>query len=484
MTFMSRQIAGLFNNPGLKLVRDLGILVTGQVATKAIGFAVFVYLARVLDPAGYGALEFALALTGFAALIIDFGLGPVSVRRFPAEGRQVVASVPALRLLVTLMVFPLLVLFVFLATPDETTRLLSLLFGASLLLHAWKQEWLMQATEKMGRVALAEFVKKASFALICVAFIAGNGDLVFAALAEGVAVILWIGVFLWSQKREGFGLGLAWSGAYLKTLGREAAPLGMNAVIWGVAQFVPALVVAIIAGLEEAAWFAAAQRVVVSLQAFSYIYHFNLFAAMTRRFSAGGTGMARLSAASFRCIAWLMVGPAIIGAVFADEVMAFTFGAVFAASGPVFAILLFVLPVHFLSGHFRWGLMAAGENRSVFLAGLCGAAALLALLPGLVWFMGAVGGAIAVLVTALTISLVAEQQCRRFSLGLPSIVTALPQICAGLIAIAGAVLILGTLGWFTQMVAAGALYATIALVFDRKLFAEFRHLAYAKKDIV
>ena len=350
--------------------------------------------------------------------------------------------------------------------------------------HAWKQEWLMQATEKMGRVALAEFVKKASFAIICVALIGGQGDLLFAALAEIVAVVLWIGVFLWSQKRQGFSLGLVWSKPYLHKIGTQAAPLGLNAMIWGVAQFVPALIVAIIAGLEEAAWFAAAQRVVVSLQAFSYIYHFNLFAAMTRRFAAGGDGMARLSAASFRCVAWIMVGPAIIGAVFANDVMAFTFGAAFTTSGPVFAVLLFVLPVHFLSGHYRWGLMAAGENRSAFRAGVAGAAVLLVLLPGLVWGMGAVGGGIAVLATAATILLVAEQKCRTFSLGIPSIFSACPQSVAGLLAVGLAVLILGTLDWFTQMVAAGALYATIALVFDRKLFAEFRHLAYAKKDIV
>ena len=53
-----------------RFVRDLAILTGGQVVGKVIGLVVFAVLARTLDPAGYGAVEYVVGFAAFTAMAI------------------------------------------------------------------------------------------------------------------------------------------------------------------------------------------------------------------------------------------------------------------------------------------------------------------------------------------------------------------------------------------------------------------------------
>ena len=72
-------------NRGPKLLRDLASLIGGQLFSMLIGFASFTYLARVLDPASYGAMEYAIGLTAFFTVVVECGLGPVGVRHLARD---------------------------------------------------------------------------------------------------------------------------------------------------------------------------------------------------------------------------------------------------------------------------------------------------------------------------------------------------------------------------------------------------------------
>jgi len=76
-----KQLAG----GGAKFFRDLGTLVTGQVASKLIGLFAFAYLARVLSTTSYGDVEFIIGLAGLFGTVIDLGLGTIGIRRAGAD---------------------------------------------------------------------------------------------------------------------------------------------------------------------------------------------------------------------------------------------------------------------------------------------------------------------------------------------------------------------------------------------------------------
>lgn len=483
-----RHLVGLVRNPGIRMVRDLALLSLGQVGAQVLGFATFAFLARALGPAGYGTLEYGLALAAFTAAFVDFGLGAIAVRahaRDPGALARFAAILPVLRLLIGLITVPAMITFVFLSAPDgpdgQAARVLVLFFGAAVLMQAWRQEWLLQATERMDRAALAQILRTGNFAALVFLLVRGPEDLILVGAIEVASVALWIGFYLWSQVRAGLSLRLSAPRAELGRLLREAAPLGANAVLWGVTLYLPQILLASLAGMEQAAWFAAAQRLVASLLAFTYLYHFNLYPALTRRFAEGTAAMVQLSGASMRVLAWALFPPAMLTSVYAADLTALLFGAPFAASGPALAILIWSVPVHFLSGHARWGLTAAGQNGAVLVSALSGVAVFALAGPILVGAFGSAGAAATVTAQVLAIWAGAEVMARRHGIALPVLsVVPRPLVAA---ALAGAVVA----AVFPHAPLIGmpvglALCAALGLMFDRRLLPDIRHLAYAKRD--
>jgi O-antigen/teichoic acid export membrane protein len=63
-----------------KIARNLGSLVTGKVLGDAIAFVFFIALSRAFGQDGIGKYSFAIGLTGFLAVLADFGISSLSIK--------------------------------------------------------------------------------------------------------------------------------------------------------------------------------------------------------------------------------------------------------------------------------------------------------------------------------------------------------------------------------------------------------------------
>lgn len=477
----ARVLAGL-RHPDLKFLHDLAVLAGGQVLTKILGFLLFAYLARVLPPEEYGTIEYLLAITGFAMLFVEFGLGQVGVREKTLQGEEttVVTDIPLLRALAALICIPVVVGATFLSTEDPAARTLGCLYAGSLLLYGWQQEWLMQALEQLHKVAVGQMLRALVAFVMAVLLVRGPGDMVRAGVAELIAVSAWIAYFLINQIRSGLPVIAPATPRRLWMLWRQAIPLGLNSIIWGAVQMIPPILVFNVAGAEQAAWYAAGQRIVVSLQTMSYLYHFNMFAGLIRRLREGSQEIVRLAQASTRVVAWATIGPAIFCAAYGGELMALVFGAPYAVAGPIFGVLIFAVPVQFLSGHQRWALTAAGHFNAVLITGAAGAGTALVASIMLIAPLAALGAAIAALAATTAVWIAAWILCARHGLVLPVLRYLLrPALVAGVL-VAGLRLV-PDLHVLARLGLGMALYAALILPVDRRFTTDLRHLAYSKK---
>lgn len=479
-----RQISGLFTNRGIKFFHDLVHLVIGQMAGKIAGIACFAYLARTVDPAAYGTLEYVIGLAALAAVLVDFGFGPIGVREAGAgpESRRAVAEhIPAIRVLIALLAAPLLILVV-LATTDAPLSLeLALLFAASLLLHPFKQEWLLQSMELMNRIALAQALRMILFAILVFLFVKETSQILRVGLIEIGTLGLWFGYYLLVQHRAGLPIRLSFPRAELTRLTRAAAPLGAGAMVWAFNQYIPLILVTVMMGTEETAWFAAAHRLLVSLLAISYLYHFNLYPALTRRMAQSVEAFARLSHASFRIVAWGLIGPCALLGLVASDVMRLVYGAPFAVSGPVLAAAIWCLPVTLFSGHSRWALITAHRQGEVLRAQTAGAVVTLLLAPPFIWAFGAVGAALTMTAGCLAIWALAHRYASRSVVAMPGLETLWRPALATALAI-GLFWLARPFGPWTAVGLSGLLYGAAGIMLDRRLLPDLRHLAYAKID--
>src|SRR5207244_11861593 len=134
----------------------------------------------------------------------------------------------------------------------------------------------------------------------------------------------------------------------LLDLMREAFYVGLGHVVWVLVQYAPLILVANLVGGAETAWFGAPHRIVVSLLTLSFVYHFNLYPAIARRAGAPPEHLRDPLHASFRVAAWGGILIALLLTLLARPLLLLAYGAPFAAAVPVFAVLVWTLPVTLL----------------------------------------------------------------------------------------------------------------------------------------
>jgi O-antigen/teichoic acid export membrane protein len=477
-------LSSAVNQVKFKLGRDLLVLSGGQFVGKVVGFVTFAYLARTLGPESYGVVEYAVGLTVFFAMMVDWGLGPIGVRELAAK-RETAESLAALisgaRLMIACVAIPVLGLAAHWSGQPESAVKLVWLYGLTLLAVPWKQDWLLQSREMMNAAAFAELLRTCVFAAAVVILVHSQLDILYVGVAEIAAVALTAAYYLRTQNRRICPVRLKFTPREVIHLLREAFSVGLGNVVSAFVQYAPLFLVANLVGGVALAWFGASHRVVISLVTFSWIYHWNLFPTMARRAAGSPEEFHALIGASFRVVAWGGILIALILTLAGQPLMALGFGASFAEAAPAFSVLIWTLPLTLCAGHARWALIAKGLQRYVLFAQIAGAAVVLVVGLALTNHFGAVGAAIAAMAASLAIWIVAHVFAVRSVGPMPGIAPLLLPACgAGL----AALLALGLDAHpLLDTMAAGTVYVLFALLADRKLLPDLLRLMQAKADM-
>ncbi|MGH8507415.1 MAG: oligosaccharide flippase family protein, partial [Gammaproteobacteria bacterium] len=237
-----------------KLARDLFALTSGQLLGKTIGFIAFAYLARVLDPEAYGAVEYAVGLAVFFAVIVDWGLGPIGVREIsaaPHRASALGALIPATRLGIAVVVIPLMGLTTAWSGHPDTTVQLVWLFSLSLLALPWKQDWLLQARELMAADAAGQLLRTTGFALGVVLFVHSPHDILRVGMVEIVAAALGAAYYLVVQQLWIVPVRLRFAAPDMRHLMQQGSFLGLTNLLWTMIQYVPLFLVANVVGASQ-----------------------------------------------------------------------------------------------------------------------------------------------------------------------------------------------------------------------------------------
>lgn len=401
---------------GRRLVRDAAALFLGEVLGKIAGFVAFAYLARTLTPPVYGGVELAVALSLLFSLLVDFGFAPIGAReiaRDPGQAAALAARIPAARLLLAVFAFAGMVgVAALLDQPAETTRLVTL-FAFAIFGTAWAARWLFQGLDMMLWASLPQALRMIVFAAAVVWLVAGDADLWLVGVAEIAASVFLALYFVGVQWALVAPVRLDFDRTALRRLFAEAAPVGASQLVWAGNQYLPTVLIAVIVGGAEVAWYGSAHRVVTALGTFVWIYHFNLFPSLVRAREAGGGALGGILERSFRIASWSGIACGLAATLYADEICRLAFGADFGLAALPFAVIAWVIPVTLISGHARFSLLASGLQRYELGAQLGGALVTLSLGLALVPLYGARGAACGALAGSVVAWLVAHRFASR-----------------------------------------------------------------------
>lgn len=371
------------------------------MAAKVLTFAAFAYLARVAGPEGFGYIEFAAAAAMCAGLIVEQGFNPFGAREIaktPERTGLLVSEIVLVRLLLALGMYTALVVFALVyGTAAMQTRLL-LVYGLSLLAMPFLLQWVFQGHDRMPTVAAIQVIRQTVFAVMVFAMVRQSSQIWLAGVAEtlGAAAAAVFGVWAYRQKLNG-ALRFRWR--FSSQLLREGMTIGLSQIFWVLKMTGATLILGLIAAPEDVGYFGGAMRILMALHTFVWLYFFNLLPSMSRAWVANDRSFAALIARSLRFVTlisligagvWVMVAPLAIRIVYGQK---------FAPAGTALQWFAGVCAVAAISGHYRFGLIAAGYQTAEMLTAMSGAIASVALIP-VGYSLAGVGGAAAGLFAA------------------------------------------------------------------------------------
>src|SRR5215813_5248267 len=366
----------------MNLVKNFLSLAGAEVISKLVTFAAIAYLARVAGPGGFGYLEFAGATLFCAWLLVEQGFGSYGAREIakaPQRTPELVVEIALARLLFAVIAYAAMIAFALLSDHTLIVTRLLLIYGASLLFGPLLLQWVFHGHDRMRVVAAAQVIRQTVFAAIVFIFVREAGRIWLAAVAE-VAGVASAAVYVVRMYQRQFGVKRLRL-SVTPRLFREGAVIGLSQMFWVARIFGATLILGFIAPAEAVGYFAGALRILVALHAFVWLYCFNLLPSMSRLWREDREGFVALINRSMRVVAHLATAAGLAWVAVAPLAMTSFYGSAFAPGAETLQWLAGVCVVAALSGHYRYGLIAAGRQNVEASAAALGAVVAVVAIP-------------------------------------------------------------------------------------------------------
>ena len=377
------------------LVKNFASLAGAEVLSKLVTFAAFAFLARLLGPGDFGFVEWAGAVFMCASLIVDQGFshyGAREIAKDPAKTGSLVSEIVTTRVLLAFVGYLAILLFATAAVENRDVVRLLLVYGIGLWGLPFLLLWVFQGHDLMRVVAITQVIRQTVFAIVVFGFVRGGEDLIIVGLAElaGISAAAAFSVIVYLRGEfESVSIRPALS---LKLL-RDGVPIGLSQLFWVVKTFGATLLIGLIATAEETGVFAGAMRIYIALHTFVWLYYFNLLPSMSRAWEDGGGEFSRLIWNSMMIVVLVSLLGGIAWFWIAPYLMTGVFGEGFLVGGNTLRWLGAVCIVAAVSGHYRFGLIAAGRQGLEMFSSAAGAVIAAIAVPVGYFYLGLSGAA-------------------------------------------------------------------------------------------
>jgi O-antigen/teichoic acid export membrane protein len=426
-------------------VRNITAIVLGDAGTRLFGFLVTVYLARVLGPEPFGLIGIGLALLGQLSFLTVPGMNVLEVRNVAAAG-----EIDPVRLGGVLLVRALLATIVCAVTWFVLTLwsvasaggTVSLLFVVALLPMSLFLDWFFQGKEEMWPVSVSRVLHYGLYAAGVLVWVRTPSDLVFAPVAYLIGS--WAAaIFLQILFRLRFGpLNFRVQPAYLVRILKENMPVGAAMLLGQSTVNLPPLVLGAITGAAAVGTLTAALKLALVFLAFDRLLNTLLLPSITRYLSGQGGEPALFVRVVLKIVLVTVLPLVIAGIILSPHLVGIVYGPGYADSVRQLQILMGYVGLTILNSVFVSLLVGSGKTKEYLAVSTIGAVFLLILLGILVPPLGAVGAALSVCLSELVLTILTARAASTIGV-LPGVPQLWKPVCAGLIMVTVAALLLG-----------------------------------------
>jgi len=406
-------------------------VVSSRVLTWGLAFIMTVMMPRYLGAEGYGRLYLAQAITGIMAILVEFGLNSLVTRdvaRRPAEAVGYLKSGTILKAALWVVGAAAVAVFVQVVGYPAETRITVAILAVAVLFSAGSTliVSVLQATDRMGWIAASTVAEKAIYVGLGVAaLLLGYGvrTLAMVVLISAAAKFL---LDLWWLRRLSVRVDLSSERERLgvRTLFKRTLPF-FSVLFFGAIYFrADTLILSLMESEAVIGYYGAAYRLFQTTYILADAFVFALFPLFCRLSPVSNEGLAASAQKSLDTL--LLLGIAITAGMFmlSDEIVSLLYGPGFAESVPLLRVLSIAIALMYANGIFVQLLLATDRQKRLARTAAVAAVGNIAVNVALIPAFGALGAAIATVVTELIViclnfSFLPRELTRRLRFGTP-----------------------------------------------------------------
>jgi O-antigen/teichoic acid export membrane protein len=338
----------------------------GDLGSRFIGFFVSIYLARVLQPSGFGLMNLGLAVLGYLQLAGSPGIQMIETRNVAAMGemdRSRAGAIVTLRLVLGIALWCIAAILSFFLVDDSGTRTVILLFGAIVLPFALTLDWAFQGKEHFADAAFARLAQYVVYAAIVFVAVKSPSDVSWSAIAFGVGSVVSV-IILWARYAKRWGsLRLNFSFALWRSILRSGVPVGVAMFLAQSVSNLPPLVIGYFSTQSDVGLFSAAMKVIFVALIFDRIFNALFLPVATRHFGQSSSAdLNRLLQTTLRATLAVVLPCAIAGVLLRDDAIRLLFGGGYENAGTVLAVLMAYFPLTLVNSFFTAVLVSSGRE--------------------------------------------------------------------------------------------------------------------------
>lgn len=336
---------------GLQLFRNFSFLVVGKILGDAFTFLFFVVLSRIFGQEGIGQYSFAMALTGFFAVLADFGFYHLSIKeisRHTMTVGKVYGKIFVLRVGLSCIALILLLLMLFVFPFSSEIQLVIILIGGYQVLYTLVDGFgaIFVAQEEMHFAALLEFSFRSLGTLLGILLAIWSKSLVITiAILPVISLLQVVVAYGFVIKKYGkFSLAVSW-GSLMQQIG-EALPYVLSEFLRQLGSRVDVILLGLFLGTVASGIYNMAYRIIFLLEFLPYFASIALFPLASKWYINAREDLRRLYHTALQ-VAILLGLPVAAGLwLIAPQVIGLLFGEGFVES---VSILRFLAWLFFLS---------------------------------------------------------------------------------------------------------------------------------------
>jgi O-antigen/teichoic acid export membrane protein len=332
-------------------------------------FVAVTYLARVLGVEMFGVVVFAGVVAAYFLLVVDAGLDLVAMREIARQESSVegiVASVFVLRLGLVAVGMVLLWGFAPWLAPSPAGLAIIFAYSLTLLSFAVHLKWGFQALEQNGLVAAALVLSQMVYLGGVLAYVKGPDDGLKVPLLLFGSELIGAGLLFVQYRRQGFRLWVSLSRRLSWTLLKEAFPLASTRAVRTLSVNFDLLLLGLVGTPSAVGVYSAVSRVILLLREFGELYYLPMFPGLSRAAKEPSGRFAAVAHGGFRYAAIIIFPIAVGGSLTGPELLSFVFGPEYASGSGALSLLLAAMVFVMLTGAYRLGLVAYGQQGTLF----------------------------------------------------------------------------------------------------------------------